>query len=278
MSITPGPHRDWAEQTIRVSGLRLHTARRRGSKSPPLALVHGVGGSLDSWGPLLEQMADRDIIMIDAPGAGRSEVPLFPFRVHVVADYMAKTIRELGVGHADVLGYSIGGMTAQELVLRHPSLVRKLILVATNIGLGSVPGTLLAQRTLLSTKRYSNRQAAERELPILAGGRTAREPAVLKSILDGRKSHPPTRRGFRYQQMSVIGWTSIHWLHMLHIPTLVLHGTDDPIVPHVNGRLLASRIPYAHFEEVADAGHMLLFDESERVAPLIENFLDSPPI
>jgi hypothetical protein len=81
--------------------------------------------------------------------------------------------------------------------------------------------------------------------PILAGGRTAREPAALKAILDDRASHPPSARGYHYQLLSIFGWTSCHWLGRLLLPTLVLHSWDDPAVIAANGRFLASRIPNA---------------------------------
>src|SRR4051794_15916091 len=105
-----------SDRPVLVGGLRLHTQRRRGSATPPLLLLHGIGGSLDSWRPLLAALPDRDIVMIDCPGAGRSDVPWHPIPISTIADYVAGAIQQLGImRRVDVLGYSLGGMVAQEL-------------------------------------------------------------------------------------------------------------------------------------------------------------------
>lgn len=269
-------HQDVIDRSVAVNGLRLFTRRRPGrGPGVPLVLVHGIGGSLDSWEPLLAAMPDRDIIMIDTPGAGRSQVPLLPIPIAGLADCVAGAVRALGVARADVLGYSLGGLVTQELARRHPALVRKLVLVATIVGIGAKLGSLRARLTLLSTRRYRNRAAAAREIPILAGGRTARDRTVLAELVATRASHAPTLRGYHYQQLAVLGFSSRRWLPRLPFPTLVLQGTDDPVVLAANGRMLAGLIPNARLEMVPAAGHMLLFDESATVAPLIEDFLDS---
>lgn len=272
---TEAPATEAFERDVVIDGLRLHTMRRPGSASPPLVLIHGLGGSLESWAPLLEALPDRDIVMVDCPGVGLSERPPLPIRVPTIAAYVVGAVRELGVEHADVLGYSLGGVVAQEIAHRHPGFVRSLVLVATICGIMVHPARPAVQRALMSTKRYRDRAAAEREIPILAGGRTARDPSVLASILDGREGHAPTRTGYRYQQLAVLGWTSVCWLPKLRMPTLVLHGGDDPVVRVANGRLMAFLIPNAQMEVVAGAGHMMLFDEPERTGPIVERFLAS---
>ncbi len=262
-------------QDISVGGLRLHTARRPGTSKVPLLLLHGLGGSMESWGPLLAAMPDRDIIMIDAPGAGRSQTPIIPIRLKGVADYIAETLEALEVERVDMLGFSLGGTIAQEFAYRHSAMVNRLVLVATVPGL-VMPGKVRAQIALLSTRRHKDRAAAERDMPIICGGRTARDPEALKMLLDGRMLYPPTTRGYRYQQMSVMGWSSLPWLHRITAPTLIMMGEDDPIVRSQNGKLLSWRLPDSQLELIPGAGHMMLFDEPGRTAPLIEQFLDAP--
>ncbi len=258
---------------VTVNGLRLYTQRRPGAATPPLLLIHGLGGSLESWRPLLAELRGRDVVMIDSPGAGRSAVPLLPIRMPTIADRIADAVRALGVEQADVLGYSHGGMVAQELSHRHPALVRRLILVGTTMGIPAVPGRLRVQLALLSNSRHKDRAAAERDLPLVVGGRTARDPDTLAAMVADRADHPPSRLGYRYQQATAIGWSSYLWLPRLRVPTLVLHGEDDPVVPVMNARMIARRIPGGELETIPEAGHMLLFDESRRAAPILERFL-----
>ena len=256
-----------------VNGLSLYTQRRPGAATPPLLLIHGLGGSLESWRPLLAEMPGRDVVMIDSPGAGRSAVPALPIRIPAIADRIAAAARALGVEQADVLGNSHGGLVAQEVTRRHPALVRRLILVGTTMGIPAIPGRLKVQLALLSNKRHQDRAAAERDLPLVVGGRTARDPDVLAAMLADRAAHPPSRLGYRYQQAAVIGWSSYLWLPQLRVPTLVLHGEDDPAVPVANARMIARRIPGAELETIPGAGHLLLFDEPGKTAPILERFL-----
>lgn len=263
---------DCTDRTVTIMRLRLHTRRRSGTGTP-LLLLHGLGGSLESWTPLLAAMPDRDIVMIDAPGAGQSSVPQVPLRIWQIADLMVSAARELGVEQADVLGFSLGGAVAQEVARRHPHFVRRLLLVSTVPGVGGRPPTPRAAKVLLSTKRHHSRNAAAKDLPIVSGGRIARDPDKLAELLDAREAHAPTLRGYRLQQLAVIGWSSWPWLPRLEAPTLVLHGEQDPAAPVKNARLLASRIPGAQLRVIEGAGHMLMFDETDRVAPVIDHFL-----
>lgn len=262
-----------ADRTIEVGGLRLYTRRRPGTTSPPLLLIHGIGGSLESWQPLLDQMPGRDVIMIDSPGAGRSVVPPLPMRTPAIADRVLGAARALGVEQADVLGYSLGGLVAQEVAHRHPESVRRLVLASTIMGIPAIPGGPRVQLALLSTRRHRDRAAAARDIPLLAGGRTARDPSVLAAMLSSRDAHAPSWLGYRYQQLAVIGWSSYLWLPRLRVPALVLHGEQDPVVPVLNARLLARRIPGAELAIIPGAGHMALFDEPEKAAPILERFL-----
>ena len=262
------------DRAVVVRGLRLHTRRRPGSAKPSLLLLHGIGGSLDSWEPLLAALPDRDILMVDSPGAGRSDVPAHPIFMSVIADYVADVVRQAEiVAPVDVLGYSLGGLVAQELARRHPALVRRLVLVSTIMGFHGPPPKLKVQLALMSPARYTNPAAYERQIPLLAGGRTARDPAALAAIIASRVAHPPSQLGYLYQQLGVIGWSSRGWLSELRTPALVLHGDEDPVVDVVNGRMLADRITDAELEVVPGGGHMLLFDESEKAAAILEPFL-----
>lgn len=260
---------------VLARGLRVQTRRRRGKAGPPLLLIHGLGGSMDSWRAVLDRMPDRDVIMIDTPGMGRSELPSRPLSVGGIADVFAEAIAQLGVTELDILGYSHGGTVVQEFVHRHPGLVRRVVLVCTVAGQPWIPPGFRAQRALMSTKRYRSRAAAKRDLPVLAGGRTARDPEVLAEMLADREANVPSKTGYRYLQIAALPWSSHLWLHSIKHEVLVIAGGDDPVVRPINGRILAARLPNARLEVLDDAGHMLLFDESDRSVAVIDGFLSA---
>jgi pimeloyl-ACP methyl ester carboxylesterase len=104
----------------------------------------------------------------------------------------------------------------------------------------------------------------------LYGGRFRNNPELLAT--HGRHLAPPSGLGYVYQLLAGAGWTSIHWLHRLRQPTLVMMGTDDPIVPVANGHILAKMIPNARLVTIDD-GHLFLIARIEEVAPIIRDFL-----
>ena len=180
---------------------------------------------------------------------------------------------KLGVGPADVLGCSFGGVVAQELAHRHPTMVDRLILAATSAGWPAWPPSPLVVWLMMTPARYYDRRLAAAIVPVIAGGRTARDRAVLQASIDQRVASPPTMRGYLQQLYAITGWTSQPWLGGLQQPTLVLHGNRDPIVPVANARWMACRIPHATMAEIPGAGHMVLFDEPDRAAAEIARFL-----
>ena len=106
------------------------------------------------------------------------------------------------------------------------------------------------------------------------GGRLRQHPELVRAW----HLRPPTdRRAWLFRLAGTAGWTSLPWLHHVTQPTLVLHGDDDPIVPAVNARLIAWRLPRAQLEVVEGGGHLLLLDSAADVVPLITEFLTRTP-
>jgi pimeloyl-ACP methyl ester carboxylesterase len=96
---------------------------------------------------------------------------------------------------------------------------------------------------------------------------------VQPSLRDVRLDRPPSLIGYGQQLLALIGWSSLPWLHRLVQPTLVLCGDDDPIVPVINARVLAHRIPRAQLVIVPGGGHLMLLDSAPELAPVIQRFL-----
>ena len=258
-----------------MAGRRLRVVRC--GAGPPLLLINGLGAGLEMWEPLVSQLRGREIIAFDLPGAGGSPPGRWPARMPSLARTVAALQRELGYDRTDVLGYSLGGIVAQELAHRAPDQVRRLILAATTPGLPSVPPNPLVAMLMLTPARYYDRRVAEFIVPRIAGGRTARDHHALAKGLNPRLATPPSPTGYLYQLYAATGWSSHRWLQRLPHPTLIIHGDDDPIVPVVNARYMARAIPKSRLHVVSGAGHLLLLDEPERAAGTIQEFLDEAP-
>jgi poly(3-hydroxyoctanoate) depolymerase len=256
--------------TSAVPSLRV----ARVGRGSPLLLINGLGASLEMWQPLVEELAgEHEVIAFDLPGTGRSARPRWPVRMPQLAALVTELLDQLGHRRLDVLGYSLGGVVAQELAYRAPQRVRRLVLCATTPGLPSIPPHPIVATLMLTPARYWNRQLAELILPIIAGGRTARDPHVLRAGLDQRLVQPPGALGYLYQLYAMSGWSSHAWIRRVRHRALVLHGDRDPVVPLVNGRYLADALPNGRLEVVSGAGHLFLLDEPGSVTPTLASFL-----
>jgi poly(3-hydroxyalkanoate) depolymerase len=247
----------------------------RVGEGEPLLLINGLGANLEMWQPLVRELSrSRELIAFDLPGTGRSARPRWPLRMPQLARVVTDLLDELGHEQLDVLGYSLGGIVAQELAHRAAGRIRRLVLCATTPGLPSVPPDPIVAALMLTPARYWNRQLAEMILPIIAGGRTARDPRALRAGLEKRLVQPPSALGYLYQLYAMSGWSSHPWIRTVRHETLVMHGDRDPVVPLVNGRYLADSLPHGRMHVVKGAGHLFLLDEPASAAPALVSFLE----
>ena len=259
----------------RVDGhlLRVSVA----GEGPPVLLIMGLGGNIEMWAPLERELHDRGFqtIAYDASGTGHSPARLVPLRPHGLARQAVHLLDQLGLPQVDVLGVSFGGGVAQELAMRNPHRVRRLVLVSTACGVGGVPGTPIALGLLATPLRYYSPSFLRASSRRMYGPVVDPDGTLMHQQMRARRSRPPTMWGYASQLVAAAGWTSLPWLHRIAAPTLVLTGGKDPIVPPINARILGARIPHATVHVVADAGHLLLMDHAVDSADLITRFLRS---
>ena len=260
---------------VRVDGQLVRVSVR--GEGSPLLLIMGLGGNIEMWEPLERELNARGVqtIAYDASGTGESPTRLVPQRMPGLARQAAHILDALGHPDAGVLGVSFGGAVAQELTLASPHRVRRLVLASTTCGVGGVPGNPLALSLLATPLRYYSPTFLRLTANMLYGPTTGENGDLVREQIDARRARPPKLWGYIGQLAAAAGWTSLPWLHRLRIPTLVLTGSADPIVPPVNGRILTARIPGAELHVVPGAGHLLLMDRAEECAATIAEFLES---
>jgi poly(3-hydroxyalkanoate) depolymerase len=190
-----------------------------------------------------------------------------------VARTAEQLLDALGRETVDVFGVSLGGVVAQQLAHQAPRRVRRLVLAATGPGLGGVPGSPRVLRALATPRRYYQPDYYRRVAGDVYGGLARRDPDALLHGSVARFMHQPSMRGYAAQLYSIAGWTSVPWLRRLRQPTLVLAGDDDPIVPLVNGRLLARLVPDAELRVIRGGGHLFVLEQPGPVARLVFDFL-----
>ncbi|MDN8618578.1 poly(3-hydroxyalkanoate) depolymerase [Variovorax ginsengisoli] len=235
-----------------------------------LLLFNGIGASVETAAEFADAFENTRVIAFDVPGVGASPAPLLPYRLRTVADLAAALLDHLGLSSVDVFGVSWGGAAAQEFALRHSKRCRTLTLAATTAGFMMVPGQPAVLLKLLSPRRYLDPGYLMQIGGRLYGGVLRQDRDLLQ--LHAAAMRGPSHRGYLYQLLAVWGWTSWHRLHRVKLPTLVLMGADDPIVPLVNGRIIASRVSRATLQTV-DCGHLFVLTKPAETARRVERFM-----
>ena len=263
---------NFAITTITIGSQQLRVAIRQGSASrPPLLIFNGIGAILELVLPFAEKIdADQSIIAFDVPGVGGSPTPMLPYRFGCLASLTAKLLNHLDHEQVDVIGLSWGGFLAQQFAYDHPSRCRKLILAATSCGVAMIPPSPRVLALMASPKRYTDTEYAATIAPEIYGGAFRHNKELAASHAVKMKSSGGL--GYYYQIGAVYWWTSILWLSSIKQPTLVLGGNDDPLIPLINTKLLASRIPYSRLH-IIDDGHLFLLTKAEESASIIMKFL-----
>ena len=240
----------------------------------PVLLSHALGLNLGMWDALAEQLAPRhEVLRYDHRGHGGSAVPAGPYRIDELVDDAARVIREWGAGPVAWVGLSLGGMVGQGLAIRHPELVRSLVLANT-------------------TARYPEAaQAAwaQRIASVEQGGLEAIADMVMERYFHAgfRSGQPEALAAFRAALLrtSAAGYAAtchavreVDWLDLLpqvRCPTLVIAGALDVGAPVAMSQAIAERIPGARLEVLAEASHLSVAEQPQQFAALVEGFLSA---
>jgi poly(3-hydroxyalkanoate) depolymerase len=256
---------------VTIDGQLLQVAIRRGGGSaPPLLLFNGIGANWELAKPFLEALTSTTAIIFDVPGVGGSPRTLLPYRPSTLARLAAGLVAKLGYAEVDVAGVSWGGGIAQQFAHQYPKLCRRLVLAATAPGLTMVPASPAVLWKMATPRRYVDKDYMNRIAADIYGGAFRDDPSLIGRHADAM--HGARHLGYLYQLLAMSGWTSLPWLWSLPQPTLVLMGRDDPLVPPINGHILASLIPNAELRLIDD-GHLFFVTQPAETAAVIEAFL-----
>jgi len=251
----------------------------------PLLLLNGTGSPMAEWDPaLLAGLAkDRRVVVIDYPGLGLSSPAPGRITFSAMADWTADLITVLGLGAPDVLGWSMGGFIAQQLAIRHPELVRRLVLAGTNAGGpsavlgptwvqqadsnsdGSIRSYLITNYPRTTCAQRAGREFIKRITMAVNSGRYPVESTPARTYNALVDAEDP------WLESSV----NVSALARIVIPTLVITGSKDVITPPANSRIIARAILGSRLVLLPGAGHSFLFQKPALVARIVLDFLDA---
>lgn len=232
-------------------------------KGEPVVLIMGLGCSSAMWFRIAPHLArTHRVLLLDNRGSGQTRTPsALVHRIPVMAADVAAVLDAAGEASAHVVGFSMGGMIAQQFTVDHPSRVRSLTLLGTHPG---TPWAVQAAHPVLHLLFEKAHMSAEQSLRLMRPHTYGRQTpdALFEEDALVRLANAPTSRDYQAQLYGLIYWSVYSKLPAITAPTLVMHGQQDALIPVENGRLIASRIPGARLVEFPSASHWLMTDSS----------------
>jgi pimeloyl-ACP methyl ester carboxylesterase len=249
---------------VRPDGARLYYELHGPAGGAPLLLLEGIGANVAGWRDSLSRLSERRrLIAYDFRGNGRSDQTDRELPIALLAADSLALLDHLEVGSAHVYGQSLGGMVAIEMALTHPGRARSLVLAATHAGHAGAfhrlswkvpktkPFVMLYSRSFL--QRHPERVARD-----------------LRAVQESPSAPGLQRRHWE----AIFDFDAWDRVPRITQPTLILHGTDDRIVPVENARRLAELIPRAELHLLERAGHVYHWEQPEEADRAVIRFLD----
>jgi pimeloyl-ACP methyl ester carboxylesterase len=228
-------------------------------EGPPVLLIMGLGLSGGAWWRTVPVLSRRfRVITFDNRGVGRSHSRRYSFTTEAMADDAVSVLDAAGVAHAHVYGISLGGMAAQQLALRHPARTASLVLGATHPG---GPRAVAPDDQVLEFLHrrpdLPDDEAAWASVPYNYGRRfRLGGGARIAEDIAQRLAHPFPADAYRAQLYAARLHNCLGRLSRVRVPTLIVHGRDDRMIPARNAELLASRIPASELRILPHSGHL----------------------
>jgi pimeloyl-ACP methyl ester carboxylesterase len=265
---------------IEAGDIQLDYERSGNVEGPPLLLIMGMSGTALHWGERFLELLrpDFDVIAYDHRGVGASTPLDGGVTIRQMADDAAGLLAALQIDSAHVVGISMGGMIAQELALNHAERVRTLTLGCTYCG---GEGSALASPEDLSGL-VEAMGSGDRERALRAGWEINVSATLAADDEAFATFHQIAMRRavavavIMQQMQACMAHDTNARLGQIAMPTLVIHGTEDRLLPVQNGRLIASRIPAARLEIFDGVGHLFFWERPERSAELVREHAAVP--
>jgi 3-oxoadipate enol-lactonase len=245
----------------------------------PLLLIMGFGMPGAAWLPSLPFLAGFKCIYFDNRGTGLSDKPDGPYTVPDMADDASNLLKALDIPRAKVFGVSMGGMIAQELTLRHPEQVVRVVLACTMPG---GPNTKMASADVVEKLMTGSKMMATDPdkafdviMPVLMPQEfIAAHPEIKSLMVAGAKMMPPTPPATADRAMAGVStFNAYDRLPQIKCPVMIVHGEADVLVPPENAHLIKSRIPQAELHMIPGAGHAFQSSDPVGINARIVNWL-----
>lgn len=264
-----------------VNGIKIYYEVYGKSTGLPLLLINGLGGTCNDWGPLPKMLSkDKKIIIYDNRGAGRTDKPTPPYSMDMLVRDALGLLDCLEIRSCTVVGISMGGMIAQHLALKNPDRIRKLVLGCTTCNFAALvcksPQVFswLVSWMQPFLQEQNKRGAIEKHLSLsFSHSFPSKHPKKFIEFVSNAMQIIQPIEGFVGQLAAVMEHNLCNQLSEILSPTLVLHGTEDRIIPLEEGVKIAERINRAQLITLEDCGHLFFLEHPHQVVGLLNRFV-----
>ena len=256
--------------------VRLACERRGPGDADTVVFVEGLGYGRWMWRWQDDALDGYERILYDNRGTGDSAVPEGPYTMAELAADLGAVLDAVGVDAAHVVGASMGGMIAQQFALADDRVASLTLVCTTPGGPDAVPTPEATQARMYDVPEELDERERRRYKMHAAMSETfiADNPDLVERIVDWRIESDASEEAIGWQAAAVAEFDVHDRLGEIRVPALVLHGTDDRVVPVENGRLLAEGLPEAEFHALEGAPHLCFVERADRVDDYLTAFLD----
>jgi pimeloyl-ACP methyl ester carboxylesterase len=259
-----------------VNGIKIYYEIH--GSGEPLLLIMGIRRNIEWWYKQLPDLsAHYRVIVFDNRGSGRTDKPAGEYSIEQFADDTAGLMRSLGIQHAHVLGYSMGGYIAQELAITHPHMVDSLILVSTGAG-GARAVTMSADRAekFADIQGLTPEEILQKNMDIFFSDRfLSNHPDEVRIFSELSMRWYQPAEAFVQQFNACQKHDTVTRIHLIKAPTLILSGEDDPLIPPQNSMILKELMPQAQLKMFPTLRHCFFIEASGLFNQTVLSFLQS---
>ena len=245
----------------------------------PLVMIMGFSGTMDMWDPTIitELSARYQVIVFDNRGMGKTSAGTREFTIEQFADDTAGLMSALGMEQAHVLGWSMGTEIAQELVLRHPEKVNRLVLYAADCGGNeAVQPSDDVVRKMFDKSGTEEEQAYRMFETLFPEDWLIRNRDYIFDLFAGMVKESTSEENIQKQWLAYQQWGGCYdRLPLIQCPTLLITGDQDINTPTVNSPIMAGQIPDVNLVMIEGGGHGAMYQYPQRFAADVLVFLGS---
>ena len=261
---------------VLVNGVKLYYEIHGAGE--PLLLIEGLGYASWSWFRQVEELSYAyRVVTFDNRGVGQSDKPDIPYSIDLMADDVAHLLESLNIERAHILGVSMGGYIAQKLAINYPQMVKSLVLGCTSFGgPQSIPLTEEALQSMLKVEGLNAEEVIRQGFKAAISPKFIKAyPDVVDQLVAWRLDNPTPRYAWDRQFAAARAFNLESQLHKIKVPTLVITGSDDIVVPPQNSSLLAERISGAQLVMIPGGGHLFFIEKAEEFNRKVLEFLET---